>query len=92
MGHAGPIETSVVMHHEPGLVRNERFEEARDGGSDGWGEWVSGTNLAYDSDEFTGNGVVGDPSTASSERGEELTEDAAAALAALLDAVADRDW
>jgi creatinine amidohydrolase len=92
MGHAGPVETSVVMHHDPGLVREERFEEAREGGSDGWGEWMSGTNLAYDSDEFTENGVVGDPSTASSERGEELTEAAAGALAELLDAVADRDW
>jgi len=91
MGHAGPVETSVVMHHAPGLVHEERFEEARDGGSDGWGEWVSGTNLAYDSDEVTENGAVGDPSTATAERGEELVEAAATALAELLGAVADRN-
>ncbi|MFB6296024.1 MAG: creatininase family protein [Halobacteriales archaeon] len=91
MGHAGPVETSVVMHHAPDLIHEDRLEAARDGGSDGWGEWVSGTNLAHDSDEFTGNGAVGDPSAATAERGAELTEAAAAALAELLGAVADRD-
>jgi creatinine amidohydrolase len=91
MGHAGPVETSVVVHHAPELVHKDRFEEAREGGTDGWGEWVSGTNLAHDSDEFTENGVVGDPSTASGERGAALTEAAAAALSELLAAVAERD-
>ena len=91
MGHAGSVETSVLMAHAPHLVREDRLEDAREGASDGWGEWVSGSNLAYDSAEFTENGVVGDPSTATAERGEELAAAAADALAALLSAVADRD-
>ncbi len=91
MGHAGSVETSVVMHHAPDRLREERFEAAADGAGDGWGEWVSGTNLAHDSVEFTENGVVGDPSTATGERGEKLTAAAGDALARLLVAVAQRD-
>jgi len=91
MGHAGPVETSVVMHHAPDLVREDRLAEAAEGAGDGWGEWVAGTNLAYDSAAFTENGAVGDPSTAGAERGEELIAEAGSALADLLDAVARRD-
>jgi creatinine amidohydrolase len=91
MGHAGPVETSVLTAHAPHLVREERLAEAAEGAADGWGEWVSGTNLAYDSAAFAENGTVGDPSTASAERGEELIADAAGALADLLAAVARRD-
>ena len=91
MGHAGPVETSVVMHHAPDLFREDRFEEAAEGAGDGWGEWVAGTNLAYDSAAFTENGAVGDPSTAGAERGEGLMAEAGSALADLLDAVARRN-
>ncbi len=51
---------------------------------------MSGVNLAHDTDEFTGNGVVGDPAAGDAELGAELTELAAAALAELLAAVAER--
>jgi len=91
MGHAGSVETSVLMHHAPDLIRENRLEEAADGASDGWGEWVSGTNIAYDSAEFTENGTVGDPSAAAAERGAELTAEAGDALAALFEAVTERD-
>ena len=91
MGHAGAIETSVVMHHAPELLRADRFEEAAEGASDGWGEWVSGTNVAYDSAEFTENGTVGDPTGATADRGARLTAAAADALADLLEVVSERD-
>jgi creatinine amidohydrolase len=91
MGHAGPAETSIVMHHAPDLVREERLKEAGEGAADGWGRWVSGTNLAYDSAAFTENGTVGDPSTATAGRGEALTAEAGAALATLFEAVAERN-
>ncbi|MFB6229434.1 MAG: creatininase family protein [Halobacteriales archaeon] len=91
MGHAGSVETSVVMHHAPHLLRENRFEEAADGASDGWGEWVSGVNLAYDSAAFTENGVIGDPSTATAKRGTKLTAEAGDALADLFEAIAGRD-
>lgn len=90
LGHAGPIETSMLRHHRPDLVRDERLDEATAGASDGWGTWVSRTNLAYDSVEFTENGVVGDPTDATAEAGATLTEWVADALVDLIDAVEDR--
>ncbi len=91
MGHGGPLETAMLRHVAPDLVREERVEEAREGASEGWGEWVSYANLAVDSAEFTENGVVGDPAAGSAERGEELLELAGEALVSLLEAVASRD-
>ncbi|WP_049901129.1 creatininase family protein [Halococcus agarilyticus] len=91
MGHGGPIETALLRAIHPDLVREDRIEAARAGASETWGEWVSGTNLAFDAAEFTDSGAVGDPSDGSAERGEELLEAATAALVALLDAIEDRD-
>ncbi|NHX35293.1 MULTISPECIES: creatininase family protein [Halolamina] len=90
MGHAGPLETAFLRHERPDLVREDRVEAARENGSERWGDWVSGVNLAVDSDEFTGNGVVGDPSEGDAARGEELEELATAALVELLDALQER--
>jgi creatinine amidohydrolase len=91
MGHGGPLETAVLRAVAPDLVREDRIEAAREGASDGWGEWVSGVNLAFDSAEFTENGVIGDPGEGDAARGEELLDLAADALAALLAALAERD-
>jgi creatinine amidohydrolase len=90
MGHGGPVETSLLMHVAPELVEHDQLEAAADGGADAWGEWVGGINLAYDSAEFTANGVVGDPTDASADRGAELLEAAGERLATVLDAIADR--
>jgi len=90
MGHGGPLETALLRATHPDLVREERLEAAAAGASDRWGEWVSGVNLAHDSAEFTGNGVVGDPREGDAGLGEELLDRAAAALATLLSAVERR--
>ena len=91
MGHGGPTETSLLRHHRPELVATDRLDVAAAGAADGWGEWQSGANLAYDSAEFTENGVVGDPSGSSAALGEQLLSAAADALAELLGAVESRD-
>ncbi len=91
MGHGGPLETALLRHVSPEHVDEGRIEEARAGASEGWGEWQNGVNLAYDSAEFTDNGVVGDPGKGDANRGEELLALAADALADLLEAVATRD-
>ncbi|MFB6255998.1 MAG: creatininase family protein [Haloplanus sp.] len=91
MGHGGPLETALLRATHPELVRDERIDEARAGASKGWGDWVSKTNLAHDSAEFTGNGIVGDPGAGDAELGEELLDRAADALDRLLTAVAERD-
>ncbi len=92
MGHGGAVETSLIRSVHPELVETDRFEEAAAGAATQWGEWHSGVNLAYDTAEFSENGVVGDPTASSPEIGEKLLNRAAEKLASLLDVVADRDW
>lgn len=91
MGHGGPVETSLVWHLSPDGIRTDKLDEAAADAATGWGEWVRGVNLAYDSAEFSENGVVGDPTEASPERGEALLDAAATAVADVLAAVAERD-
>lgn len=89
-GHAGPAETSVIRHLHPELIREDRTEAAAADGAVRWGEWISGTNLAYDSDSFTASGVVGDPRDGDAALGAELLDAAAASLSELLEAVETR--
>ncbi|MFB6087962.1 MAG: creatininase family protein, partial [Haloarculaceae archaeon] len=91
MGHGGPLETALVRDIDPALVREDRLDDAAAGAADGWGEWQSGTNLAYDSAEFSENGVVGDPRDGDEGLGERLREAATAELTALVERVATRE-
>jgi len=91
LGHGGPIETAFVRAVRPELVDEEQFEAAAAGAGEGFGEFQSGTNLAYDFAEFTESGNLGDPGESSQELGERLLADARDALLELLDAVAERD-
>ena len=90
MGHAGPVETAALLASHPELVQEDRLADGAEGASKRWGEWVSGVNLAYDVDEFSENGVVGDPTAADATLGEALLSEATEALVALLAAVAER--
>ena len=90
MGHGGPVETSLLQHSHGHLVHGDRLEAAAADGTDGWGEWESGVNLAYDTAEFSENGAVGDPREGSRERGEQLLDEASDALVTLLDRVGER--
>ena len=91
MGHGGPVETSLLYHIDGKVIRKETVDAAREGASKGWGEWVAGVNLAHDSDEFSDNGVVGDPTAATAELGEQLLARSGNALAEVLVAVDSRD-
>ncbi|MFB6206471.1 MAG: creatininase family protein [Haloglomus sp.] len=91
MGHGGPLETALLQHGNPETVRSAALAAAAEGASERWGEWQGHVNLAFDSHEFTENGVVGDPRDGSADLGAELLDEAASALVALLDAVANRD-
>ncbi|MFD1512826.1 creatininase family protein [Halomarina rubra] len=90
MGHAGARETALLRHVVPELVREERVADARSEAADRWGEWVAGVNLAYDTDAFTENGVVGDPDAGDDSDGEALLSGAAGALCELLAAMDER--
>jgi creatinine amidohydrolase len=91
MGHGGPVETSLLRHVRPDLVDESAFADAAAEGADAWGDWQSGTNLAYDTVEFSENGTVGDPGESSEELGEKLLAAASEQLADLLGAVEDRE-
>ena len=91
LGHGGPVETSLVAHLHPDLIHEDRFEEARAGMATGFGDWVAGTNLAYDFREFSQSGNVGDPGAGSSELGEQVLAQAVTALRAVIEAVVGRE-
>lgn len=91
MGHAGPAETALLRAARPETLKEDRIEEAQSGASDGWGEWSQRVNLAFDTAEFTENGVVGDPTETDTADGEALLAAAADALAALLETIVERD-
>ncbi len=91
MGHGGAVETSLIRAIRPELVDEDRLADASADAATGWGEWVSGTNLAHDTASFSENGVVGDPAGSDPAIGEALLGAAGKALAMLLDAVAERD-
>ena len=91
MGHGGAVETSLLQHLHPDLVETGRFEEADDGAADRWGDWQSSVNLAFDTAEFSENGVVGTPSDSTPELGKQLFESAVDSLVELLETVEQRD-
>lgn len=83
MGHAGAVETSVLLHLAPELV-GEPVE-----GAESWGEYFESAPLTYDTDEFTENGVVGDARKATAEEGGRLYSEAVESLVRLVRRVGD---
>ncbi len=90
--HAGEMETSIIMHLRPGLVRP--LSEAGDGAAksfrmkgiqEGWA-WAERTWLKVTKD--TG---VGDPRKASAEKGERFFKDVTAKVAQFFREVAEAD-
>ncbi|WP_435334741.1 creatininase family protein [Haloarchaeobius sp. TZWWS8] len=90
LGHGGPIETSVVQAIDAGLIHEDRYQEAAAGAGERFGEWISGVNVAYDFAEFAESGNVGDPSSASAERGEAVLDDAVEKLLVLIERIRAR--
>lgn len=92
MGHAGAVETAAMLATRPDLVHEDRTEAAAAAAAERWGEWVAGVNLAVSSDEFTENGVVGDPSIADLELGESVLTEASEHLATVIDTIVEEGW
>lgn len=73
--HGGPKETALIQHLHPELVHDDRLADARDGGvaSVEAAETVRhGSRTFYDAADNTGNGVLGDQTDATPEKGEQL--------------------
>jgi creatinine amidohydrolase len=91
--HGGPKETALIMHIEQDLVHEDRLAEARDGGLAEWNRDSGrqfGARVFYDAIENTENGVLGDQTDATPEKGEQLFEAATDQLVELCDWLADQ--
>jgi creatinine amidohydrolase len=85
--HGGPKETAMMMHLDPENVRTDKLEAARDGGTVELSEadpYVHGARNFYDAIDNTENGVLGDQTDATPEKGAELFDAASEQLAMLL--------
>ena len=92
--HGGPKETALIQHLHPDWVHDDRLEAARDGGLVDWENGARlqhGSRTFYDAIENTGNGVLGDQTDATAEKGEQLFEAATDQLCELAEWLADRD-
>lgn len=92
--HGGPKETAMIMHIAGGLVHEDRLTDARDGGLVDWGAGSGrqfGARTFYDAIENTGNGVLGDQTDATPEKGEQLFEAATEQLCNLCEWLAERE-
>ncbi|PSQ57052.1 amidase [Halobacteriales archaeon SW_8_68_21] len=92
--HAGPKETAMITHIAPDLVREDRLEDARDGGLvdlDDADVTVHGARTFYDAIDNSANGAFGDPTDVTPEKSERLFEAAADRLVRLAEWIGERD-
>ncbi|AQL41887.1 amidase [Halorientalis sp. IM1011] len=93
--HGGPKETAMIMHIANELVHDDRLEDARDGGVpsvDEAGTMKHGARTFYDAADNTGNGVLGDQTDATPEKGAELFEAASDQLVQLCEWIDDQPF
>jgi creatinine amidohydrolase len=94
--HGGPKETAMIQHLAGDLVRDDRLEDARDGGLVDWQDHeevrTHGARTFYDSVDNTENGVLGDQTDATAEKGEQMFEAAADQLVRLCDWLDSQDF
>jgi creatinine amidohydrolase len=86
--HGGPKETAMIQHLHGHLVRDDQLEAARDGGVPDVeaAETIKhGSRTFYDAADNTGNGVLGDQTDATAEKGAEMFEAATDQLCRLCD-------
>jgi creatinine amidohydrolase len=84
--HGGPKETAMIMHIAEHLVHEDKLAEARDGGLSEWTDdeiRTHGARTFYDARDNTDNGVLGDQTDATPEKGAEMFDAAAEQLVKL---------
>ncbi|MFP9062214.1 creatininase family protein [Natrialbaceae archaeon A-chndr2] len=96
MSHAGEFETSLMLHIEPALVREEEYavdyrEEPKGGYDRAFHDFFSHGPLSVyrAEDAREGPGTTGDPTLASSSKGEAIYEFLVDELAALLGEISE---
>ena len=84
--HGGPKETAMIQHLRSELVHDDRLEDARDGGIPSVEAAETkkyGSRTFYDAVDNTDNGVLGDQTDATAEKGAEMFEAATEQLVRL---------
>ncbi|WP_122088150.1 creatininase family protein [Halalkalicoccus subterraneus] len=83
--HGGPKETAMIQHLAGELVREDRLEEAYEGGArfPTDGSHQNGARVFYDCIDNSENGVFGDQRDATAEKGQRLFEAATEQLVEL---------
>lgn len=92
--HGGPKETAMIQFLEPNLVHNDKLEEARDGGIpdvEAADTMKFGSRTFYDAADNTENGVLGDQTDATAEKGAQMFEAASEQLVKLCEWMAEQD-
>lgn len=76
--HGGPKETAMIQHLAADLVHEDRLTDARDGGVLDWTTDDNfrrhGAQTFYDAADNTDNGVFGDQTDATAEKGKQMFE------------------
>jgi creatinine amidohydrolase len=93
--HGGPKETAMILHIARDLVHESRLSEARDGGVTEFSPEVGrqfGARTYYDAIDNSSNGVFGDQTDATPEKGAQLFEAAAEQLVNLTEWLADQPF
>ncbi|WP_338738139.1 creatininase family protein [Haloplanus salilacus] len=93
--HGGPKETAMIQHLHPELVREDRLADARDGGVpnvEAADTIKHGARTFYDAADNTDNGVLGDQTDATAEKGERMFEAAVDQLCQLCDWLDDQPF
>ncbi|WP_121823075.1 creatininase family protein [Halostella salina] len=91
--HGGPKETAMIQHLHPELVHDDRLADARDGGIPSVEDADTvkhGARTFYDAIDNTANGVLGDQTDATAEKGARLFDAASEQLVALCEWLADQ--
>ncbi len=86
MGHAGELETSLILY-----LREELITEPINKGAESWGRSCHGSRMDYDTSKFTEDGVVGDPRQSSAKKGEELFKKSIKKLSKLIEELVNPD-
>jgi creatinine amidohydrolase len=93
--HGGPKETAMIQHLRPDLVHDDRLDDARDGGVldvEAADTRAHGARTFYDAADNSDNGVFGDQTDATGEKGERMFEAATEQLVRLCDWLDAREF
>lgn len=93
--HGGPKETAMIQHLKPELVHDDRLDDARDGGVpsvEAADTEKYGAITYYDAIDNSRNGVFGNQTDATAEKGKQMFEEATAQLIKLCEWLNSQDF